>query len=119
MELLAGEPPLSARRSRVANPDHGPAAAARADRRVGDYRRLPRRWGVARPRSRRAFGNRPRGRRRGRGRGSDAVLLHDSYVGARARVTRAIVDEEANVDEDTVVGGIDEIAVVAGRLEDS
>lgn len=49
----------------------------------------------------------------------DAVLLHDSYVGARARVTRAIVDEEANVREDTVVGGIDEIAVVAGRLQDS
>jgi hypothetical protein len=32
-------------------------------------------------------------------------------------VTRAIVDEEANVREDTVVGGIDEIAVVAGRLD--
>jgi glucose-1-phosphate adenylyltransferase len=47
----------------------------------------------------------------------DAVLLHDSYVGARARVTRAIVDEEANVGEDTVVGGIDEITVVAARLE--
>jgi glucose-1-phosphate adenylyltransferase len=47
----------------------------------------------------------------------DAVLLHDSYVGARARVTRAIVDEEANVGEDTVVGGIDEITVVAGRLD--
>jgi glucose-1-phosphate adenylyltransferase len=43
----------------------------------------------------------------------DAVLLHDSYVGARARVTRAIVDEEANVGEDTVVGGTDEITVVA------
>jgi NDP-sugar pyrophosphorylase family protein len=47
----------------------------------------------------------------------DAVLLHDSYVGARARVTRAIVDEEANVGEDTVVGGIDEITVVAARLD--
>jgi glucose-1-phosphate adenylyltransferase len=47
----------------------------------------------------------------------DAVLLHDSYVGARARVTRAIVDEEANVREDAVVGGIDEIGVVAGRLD--
>jgi glucose-1-phosphate adenylyltransferase len=47
----------------------------------------------------------------------DAVLLHNSYVGARARVTRAIVDEEANVGEDTVVGGTDEITVVAARLE--
>jgi glucose-1-phosphate adenylyltransferase len=47
----------------------------------------------------------------------DAVLLHDSYVGARARVTRAIVDEEANVGEDTVVGGTDEITVVAARLD--
>jgi glucose-1-phosphate adenylyltransferase len=47
----------------------------------------------------------------------DAVLLHDSYVGARARVTRAIVDEEANVGEGTVVGGTDEITVVAARLE--
>ena len=45
----------------------------------------------------------------------DAVLLHDSHVGARARVTRAIVDEEANVGEDTVVGGTDEITVVAAH----
>jgi glucose-1-phosphate adenylyltransferase len=47
----------------------------------------------------------------------DSVLLHDSYVGARARVTRAIVDEEANVGEGTVAGGTDEITVVAARLE--
>ena len=40
-------------------------------------------------------------------------------MSALARVTRAIVDEEANVGEDMVVGGIDEITAVAGRLEDS
>jgi glucose-1-phosphate adenylyltransferase len=43
----------------------------------------------------------------------DAVLLHDSHVGPRASVTRAIVDERAHVDEDAVVGGTDEVAVVA------
>ena len=45
----------------------------------------------------------------------DAVLLHNSHVGARARVTRAIVDDEADVGEDMVVGGSDEITVVAPR----
>ena len=43
----------------------------------------------------------------------DAILLHDSYVGARARVARAILDEKAQVDENAVVGGDDDIAVVA------
>jgi hypothetical protein len=32
-------------------------------------------------------------------------------------VTRAIVDEEARVGEDTVVGGMDEITVVAARRD--
>jgi hypothetical protein len=32
-------------------------------------------------------------------------------------VCRAIVDEEANVGEDTVVGGTDEITVVAAPLD--
>jgi glucose-1-phosphate adenylyltransferase len=42
----------------------------------------------------------------------DAVLLHDSYVGAGARVTRAILDAEAHVDEDEVAEGTDDIAVL-------
>jgi glucose-1-phosphate adenylyltransferase len=42
----------------------------------------------------------------------DAVLLHDSHVGARAQVTRAILDAEAQVDEDAVVEGTDEICVL-------
>jgi glucose-1-phosphate adenylyltransferase len=45
----------------------------------------------------------------------DAVLLHDSHVGARAHVTRAILDEETHVGDDEVVGGSDEITVVAAR----
>jgi hypothetical protein len=32
-------------------------------------------------------------------------------------VTRAIVDEEANVGDDMVLGGTDEITVVAARLD--
>jgi len=43
----------------------------------------------------------------------DAILLHDSYVGAGARVTRAILDEQAHVEGDAVVEGTDEVAVVA------
>ena len=42
----------------------------------------------------------------------DAILLHDSYVGAGARVTRAILDAEAHVDEDAVAEGTDDIAVL-------
>src|SRR5918994_507702 len=42
----------------------------------------------------------------------DAILLHDSYVGARARVTRAILDAEAHVDDDAVAGDTADIAVV-------
>ena len=42
----------------------------------------------------------------------DAILLHDSYVGAGARVTRAILDAEAHVDEDAVAEGADDIAVL-------
>jgi glucose-1-phosphate adenylyltransferase len=42
----------------------------------------------------------------------DAVLLHDSHVGARAQVTRAILDVEAQVDEDAVVDGTDDICVL-------
>jgi ADP-glucose pyrophosphorylase len=48
-----------------------------------------------------------------------ALVLAGGEGSRLGRVTRAIVDEEANVREDTVVGGNDEIAVVAGRLEDS
>jgi len=43
----------------------------------------------------------------------DAILLHDSRVGARAHVTRAILDERAHVHEDAVVGGTDDVKVVA------
>ena len=42
----------------------------------------------------------------------DSILLHDSYVGARAHVTRAILDKEAHVVEDAVVGDATDIAVV-------
>jgi glucose-1-phosphate adenylyltransferase len=42
----------------------------------------------------------------------DAILLHDSYVGARAHVTRAILDAEAHVDDDAVAGDTADIAVV-------
>ena len=42
----------------------------------------------------------------------DSILLHDSYVGAHARVTRAILDAEAHVDEDAVAGDATDIAVV-------
>jgi ADP-glucose pyrophosphorylase len=42
----------------------------------------------------------------------DTILLHDSYVGARARVTRAILDAEAHVDDDAVAGDTAGIAVV-------
>jgi glucose-1-phosphate adenylyltransferase len=43
----------------------------------------------------------------------DAILLHDSYVGGRARVTRAILDAQAQVGDDAVIGGGDDIAVLA------
>jgi glucose-1-phosphate adenylyltransferase len=42
----------------------------------------------------------------------DAILLHDSHVGARARVTRAILDAEAHVDDDAVAEGSADVAVV-------
>jgi glucose-1-phosphate adenylyltransferase len=42
----------------------------------------------------------------------DAILLHDSYVGAGARVTRAILDADAHVDDDAVADGSDDIAVL-------
>jgi glucose-1-phosphate adenylyltransferase len=42
----------------------------------------------------------------------DAVLLHDSHVGARAQVTRATLDAEAQVDEDAVMEGTDDICVL-------
>ena len=42
----------------------------------------------------------------------DAVLLHDSYVAAHARVTRAILDERVRVDEHAVVGDNGDITVV-------
>jgi glucose-1-phosphate adenylyltransferase len=42
----------------------------------------------------------------------DAVLLHDSHVGARAHVARAILDSEVHVDEDAVVEGTDDISVL-------
>jgi glucose-1-phosphate adenylyltransferase len=42
----------------------------------------------------------------------DSILLHDAYVGARARVTRAILDSEAHVDEDAAAGDSKDIAVV-------
>jgi glucose-1-phosphate adenylyltransferase len=45
----------------------------------------------------------------------DAILLHDSYVGAGARVTRAILDADAHVDEDAVAEGADDIAVLPAR----
>jgi glucose-1-phosphate adenylyltransferase len=41
-----------------------------------------------------------------------AILLHDSYVGVRAQVTRAILDAEAHVDDDAAVGDTADIAVV-------
>jgi glucose-1-phosphate adenylyltransferase len=41
----------------------------------------------------------------------DAVLLHDSRVGARAEVSRAILDAAAHVDADAAVKGTDEICV--------
>jgi glucose-1-phosphate adenylyltransferase len=42
----------------------------------------------------------------------DAILLHDSYVGAGARVTRAILDADAHLDVDAVADGTDDIAVL-------
>jgi glucose-1-phosphate adenylyltransferase len=42
----------------------------------------------------------------------DAILLHDSYVGARAQVSRAILDAQAHVDDDAVAGDTADIAVV-------
>jgi glucose-1-phosphate adenylyltransferase len=42
----------------------------------------------------------------------DSILLHDSYVGAGAQVTRAILDSEAHVEENATVGDATEIAVV-------
>jgi glucose-1-phosphate adenylyltransferase len=42
----------------------------------------------------------------------DAILLHDSYVGARAQVSRAILDARAHVDDDAVAGDTADIAVV-------
>ena len=42
----------------------------------------------------------------------DAILFHDSYVGAGARVTRAILDAEPHVDEDAVAERTDDIAVL-------
>jgi glucose-1-phosphate adenylyltransferase len=43
----------------------------------------------------------------------DAVLLHDSDVGAGANVTRAILDAAVHVDADTVVEGTDDIRVLS------
>ncbi|HKH31344.1 MAG TPA: hypothetical protein VKA45_09840, partial [Gaiellaceae bacterium] len=45
----------------------------------------------------------------------DAILLHDSHVGARARVTRAILDAEAHVDDNAVAEGSANVAVVEAR----
>jgi glucose-1-phosphate adenylyltransferase len=42
----------------------------------------------------------------------DAILLHDSYVGAGARATRAILDADAHLDVDAVADGTDDIAVL-------
>jgi glucose-1-phosphate adenylyltransferase len=42
----------------------------------------------------------------------DAILLHDSYVGARAHVSRTILDAEAQVDDDAAAGDTADIAVV-------
>jgi glucose-1-phosphate adenylyltransferase len=42
----------------------------------------------------------------------DSILLHDSFVGAGAHVTRAILDVRARVDEDAIAGDTVKIAVV-------
>jgi glucose-1-phosphate adenylyltransferase len=45
----------------------------------------------------------------------DAILLHDSHVGARAQVSRAILDAKAHVDDDAVAGDTADITVVEAR----
>ena len=70
MELLADEPPLTLDDPAWPILTTGLQRPPARIEESATCRRLPRRWGGARPRNRRAVGHRPRRRRRGGGRGS-------------------------------------------------